>query len=239
MLLAQSPFSTAVGASGAIFGLIGGLAVIKPRQVIWTAYGPLPMIAAAVLWGFIELISLHSPGNIAHSAHLFGLIGGVLLGGVYKFGINWKWAFVPAVLVIVLIFLQGHALPDSIDSYELDIENCVLRDSADWGYAKYYIWDCKDSAILVQTIPARKSHDLASAVEELKLEISRLSECFLQNDTILEEDKTAIISGILCEDTVYALQKSCDDTCVRIIQIGGNQKVHEIDCNRLSKEICS
>ncbi|TFG00543.1 MAG: rhomboid family intramembrane serine protease [Promethearchaeota archaeon] len=69
-----------LGASGAVFGLLGATFV-----VIATSSPPLVILAMAYI-GFF-LISSFSPG-INIWAHLFGLIGGILFGILFKRGIR-------------------------------------------------------------------------------------------------------------------------------------------------------
>jgi membrane associated rhomboid family serine protease len=65
-LTAVNPRIPVVGASGAIYGIVGTLAVLEPLRLVYI-YGlmPLPMIAAAVLWTLGDIVGLrtihHSP----------------------------------------------------------------------------------------------------------------------------------------------------------------------------------
>jgi len=84
-LLFSGPGVPALGASGAIFGLIGALVVIAPNMRLYLFGGiPMPMIAVGALYAFIELLSLGSFDNIAHSAHLLGLVGGLAIAKWYE-----------------------------------------------------------------------------------------------------------------------------------------------------------
>ena len=42
-------YNLALGASGAIFGLLGMLAVLRPRMRVWVSYIPMPMIATSLM----------------------------------------------------------------------------------------------------------------------------------------------------------------------------------------------
>lgn len=70
----------AIGASGAIYGIIGAVAAIRPSAVVYVGFAPMPMAIAAVMYTLIELLGLFAPSSIAHGAHLFGLIFGVAFG---------------------------------------------------------------------------------------------------------------------------------------------------------------
>lgn len=73
-------YSSALGASGAIFGVIGALAVLRPGMVVWVSYMPMPMFAAAIFWAIGDFFGILMPGEIANAAHLGGLACGVIAG---------------------------------------------------------------------------------------------------------------------------------------------------------------
>ena len=80
-LLLASPYSIAVGASGAIFALGGLLVVLIPRLKIMIFPIPFPMdLWIAIL--IMALISL-SPG-IAWQAHIGGLVVGLVAGYIFR-----------------------------------------------------------------------------------------------------------------------------------------------------------
>jgi membrane associated rhomboid family serine protease len=81
LLLPPSPFSIAIGASGAIFALAGVLVVMMPNlRVLLYFIVPLPLwvvvLVFFVLWSFI-------PG-IAWQAHLGGLVLGLVAGFFFR-----------------------------------------------------------------------------------------------------------------------------------------------------------
>ncbi len=79
--LASIPFYEAsLGASGAIFGILGALAILRPRMVVWINFIPVPMFLAIFIWAAIDLFGIFFPSNIANTAHLAGLFLGVLYG---------------------------------------------------------------------------------------------------------------------------------------------------------------
>jgi membrane associated rhomboid family serine protease len=81
MITASNPMIPAIGASGAIYGIIGALAVIMPFMMVWLLGGiPMPMIVAAVIWIALEVFGLFSPSDIAHGAHLGGVVVGIMYG---------------------------------------------------------------------------------------------------------------------------------------------------------------
>ena len=77
-----SPFSTVIGASGAIFALGGTLAVLTPRLRVYAFPIPAPMpIWVAVIGGFF-IMSFFS--GIAWQGHLGGLVFGLIAGFVLR-----------------------------------------------------------------------------------------------------------------------------------------------------------
>jgi membrane associated rhomboid family serine protease len=80
MVTADSPNIPGIGASGAVFGVIGSLAVIAPLAIVWLGFAPMPMIVAAIIYGITEFLGLFVPSNIARGAHLGGLFLGVAYG---------------------------------------------------------------------------------------------------------------------------------------------------------------
>ncbi len=76
-----------VGASGAIFGLLLAFGMLFPNSVIYI-YFALPIKAKyfVILYGAIELYSgfADSGGNVAHFAHLGGMIFGFILLKYWK-----------------------------------------------------------------------------------------------------------------------------------------------------------
>ncbi|MFH0941598.1 MAG: rhomboid family intramembrane serine protease [Chloroflexota bacterium] len=77
-------FSTVVGASGAVFGVGGALAVLVPRSRVFIFPFPVPIpLWAAVIFGF--LIISFNPG-VAWEAHLGGLVFGLVAGYYFRRG---------------------------------------------------------------------------------------------------------------------------------------------------------
>jgi membrane associated rhomboid family serine protease len=80
LLGAQAP---TVGASGGLFGLLIGFAMVFPRRKITPLIPPIPMPAPVfvALYGAVELTLgvTGSASSVAHFAHLGGLLGGWLM----------------------------------------------------------------------------------------------------------------------------------------------------------------
>ena len=72
-----------VGASGAVFGLLLGFAMVFPRRMVVPLFPPIPMRAPifVALYGGLELFLgvTGTQAGVAHFAHLGGMAGGYLL----------------------------------------------------------------------------------------------------------------------------------------------------------------
>ena len=83
--IASVPFYNSVlGASGAIFGVIGSLTILKPKMVIWLYGMPMPMFLAAFIWAVVDILGIFAPGNTANIAHLAGLFVGIVVAFMIK-----------------------------------------------------------------------------------------------------------------------------------------------------------
>jgi hypothetical protein len=80
MLISADPTIPGLGASGAIYGIMGALAVMAPTAIVYIGYVPMPMFIAAIVWAITEFTGMFVPSDIGHSAHLAGLIIGVVYG---------------------------------------------------------------------------------------------------------------------------------------------------------------
>ena len=79
--LLANPFSTGIGASGAVFALGGALAVMVPRVPVFIFFIPIPI----PLWVAIIIFFLLSfLPSIAWQAHLGGLLLGVIAGLIFR-----------------------------------------------------------------------------------------------------------------------------------------------------------
>ncbi|MDD1751046.1 MAG: rhomboid family intramembrane serine protease [Methanothrix sp.] len=70
-----------VGASGALYGVMGCLAIIAPEiRVLLFFVIPVGIRGSVVLFALIDFLTLGSADNIAHMAHIVGLLVGLAYG---------------------------------------------------------------------------------------------------------------------------------------------------------------
>lgn len=77
-------YDRALGASGAIYGIIGSLAMLRPRMVAFALGVPMPMLAAAAAYLIVDLLGVFYPTNVANIAHITGLFIGAMAGLLLK-----------------------------------------------------------------------------------------------------------------------------------------------------------
>ena len=77
-------YPSSLGASGAIFGVIGALTIIRPMLVVWAFGIPMPLFLASALWALGDLVGIFVPSNVANIAHLAGLAVGIAVGTLYR-----------------------------------------------------------------------------------------------------------------------------------------------------------
>ena len=73
-------YTRSLGASGAIFGVIGTLTILRPLLTVWAFSLPMPLFLASVLWVVGDIIGFFVPSDIANLAHLSGIGIGLLFG---------------------------------------------------------------------------------------------------------------------------------------------------------------
>ncbi|MBI2579053.1 MAG: rhomboid family intramembrane serine protease [Candidatus Aenigmarchaeota archaeon] len=73
-------YEQSLGASGAVYGLIGALAVLRPKLTAFALGVPMPMIVVAGVYLILDILGVFYPTNIANAAHIAGLFVGALAG---------------------------------------------------------------------------------------------------------------------------------------------------------------
>ena len=79
-LIAINFYSSSLGASGAIMGIIGALTILRPTMMVWAFGLIMPMALAAVVWVIVDAVGIFIPSNIGHIAHLSGIVFGIIFG---------------------------------------------------------------------------------------------------------------------------------------------------------------
>jgi len=92
-LVAVNFYSSSLGASGAIYGILGCLTIIRPRMVVWVYSLPMPMFVAAILWIAGSILGIFIPDSTGHIAHLSGIIVGLLFGFLIRMRMPRKMSY--------------------------------------------------------------------------------------------------------------------------------------------------
>ena len=87
-------YPATLGASGAIMGVMGALAVLRPTMTISLYYIPMPFFIAAIIWVILDLFGFFTgiqgglvQGSIANASHLAGMAIGVIAGFFLRRGL--------------------------------------------------------------------------------------------------------------------------------------------------------
>lgn len=89
-LVSVNFYDASLGASGAIFGIIGTLILIRPLMVVWAFGLPMPLFVAGIIWAAADILGtvgffagnpIDNTGNIAH---LSGMLFGFIFGAIYR-----------------------------------------------------------------------------------------------------------------------------------------------------------
>lgn len=73
-------YNSSLGASGAIFGVIGCLTILRPKMMVFAFGLPLPLFLASIVWVGIDVVRTFMPTNIGTIAHISGIFIGLVYG---------------------------------------------------------------------------------------------------------------------------------------------------------------
>jgi uncharacterized protein len=77
-------YDRVLGASGAIYGVLGMLGILRPKMTVWVYSLPMPMFLALIVWAAGDFLGVFAPSGTANIAHLGGLFIGVAAGFYYR-----------------------------------------------------------------------------------------------------------------------------------------------------------
>jgi len=83
-MIALNFYPKSLGASGAIYGVIGALTVLRPFMLVWAFGIFMPMIVASILWIVGDIFGIFFPSDVGSIAHLAGIFIGFLFGFVLR-----------------------------------------------------------------------------------------------------------------------------------------------------------
>ena len=79
--LSSFVYTAALGASGAIMGMIGALIIVMPHlRLLFFFFIPMPLWIAGIVWAFLDAIGVFYPSGVGNVAHLVGMGAGLLYG---------------------------------------------------------------------------------------------------------------------------------------------------------------
>ena len=80
-------YPSSLGASGAIFGIIGTLIIVRPLLIVFAFGIPMPIIVAGILWVGGDVMGIFFPSGVGNIAHLTGMFLGLLIGAFLR---DWR-----------------------------------------------------------------------------------------------------------------------------------------------------
>jgi len=86
-IIAVNFYNSSLGASGAIYGVLGAVTIIKPFIMVWAFGLIVPMFLAAIFWIIADILrglGIFGATNIGSIAHLSGIAIGLILGLLFK-----------------------------------------------------------------------------------------------------------------------------------------------------------
>ena len=106
----DEPFYSAVGASGAVTGILYAAILLQPDMKLFVMLIPIPIPAYVLGIGYL-LYSIYGMkkrlGNIGHTAHFGGAVGGYLVTLLFKPDLIWTETWMVILLAIPIFLLFG------------------------------------------------------------------------------------------------------------------------------------
>jgi uncharacterized protein len=82
-LIAVNFYQSSLGASGAIYGILGCLTILRPKMAVFVYGLPMPMFIASIVWVGASIFGIFNPSGVGDIAHLSGLVVGFAFGAFY------------------------------------------------------------------------------------------------------------------------------------------------------------
>jgi membrane associated rhomboid family serine protease len=73
-----------LGISGVVYAILGCLAILRPRIIVWVFGAPMPIIVAIIFWILLDIVGAFYPSKVAHFSHLAGIFFGIICGVMWR-----------------------------------------------------------------------------------------------------------------------------------------------------------
>lgn len=108
----KEPYYSAVGASGAVTGILYAAILLEPGMRLGIMFIPIPLPAyvLGILYLFYSIYGMKTRlGNIGHTAHFGGAIGGYIITLLFKpdLLLTDTWMVILLAIPIVILFVLG------------------------------------------------------------------------------------------------------------------------------------
>ena len=77
-------YRATLGISGIVYSILGAVAVLRPRMIVFIFGVPVPMFIAVFLWTLLDIAGFFYSSGIANATHLAGLITGIVFGLIMR-----------------------------------------------------------------------------------------------------------------------------------------------------------